>query len=259
MENPTTTAQEAPEGFFAQISRFAQTSDINITISAVGEGQLAVSVLPKPKVTDAVKDRLAPLVLRASPASLDEGFFAELTAPLSRNQEFYKDLSAWEAAQQKAEQENRRAQKQKEELDKLRKKADVSLQRAEELIEGGKATAAVTEAEKAVALEPTYEKAHKKLAEIREKAGVLAQASLFGDSSPIVANEVDTAPAVASVDTAPVQPGGDPHPLGDAAPVDTATKQPASVSLPTPAPKVASTLSPNPLRAPSGYFRKTNR
>ena len=216
--------------FFTQMVGYLEHQDVTMTIRQTGPGQLAVSLLPKAKVTDQVRDTIAPMVLTASAAALDEGFFSQLDKPLRHSQDFSADLSAWEASQEKAKLESKKAKQEKEEEDKKKKKADVHLARAVELMEAKKYAEAVSEAEKATTVAPAYEKAEKKLRELREETKIHQQASLFADAPDPVktadtmqhpledtaarrSDPVDTAPVdTAPVDTAPV----------DTAPVDTA-------------------------------------
>lgn len=169
--------------FFSLLNHLLKGADISITASKIDEDRIAVSILPKLKVQDDVKERIAPIVLRGTPEQIDTHLFEHIKKPLEASNEFAVDLSAFEAQMEEAKKLNAKAKKEKEEREKQEKKADEIIKKSEELLKEKKYDEAVAEAQKAVDKLPDYKKAEKNLAEVKKQAGIHNQASLF-DMSP---------------------------------------------------------------------------
>ena len=120
--------------FFTQISDFLDGLDINLNLTMIN-GEITLSMLPKPKCDEPSKKMIRPLSIKATPEALDKAFFDAINKPLVKTQSWSKVMIAFEADMLKAEAESQKAKKQKKEQEALLKKVEAKATKASELLD----------------------------------------------------------------------------------------------------------------------------
>lgn len=151
---------------------------------------LIVSVLPQTSnLKDEAKNKIAPLVLSGDPHDLDNEFISSISEPLQKasgvllNMEtFEKQLSESQKSSKAAEQANKAEKEKKEKISKL-------ITKAQGLEKDGKKKEALTEYEKALAIDENNTKIKQKLTQLKSE---LSQGDIFAigqEESPV--EEID--------------------------------------------------------------------
>jgi len=107
--------------FFKGLEHLFPGGDWIINIKAEQDGIKTVSVLPvSAKVEDTSVKTLPPMVLKGTPAELDNGFFEAIKTPVEKTIGLFNNLAGYEQALEKAKTESR-MEKDKQNKDKQAK------------------------------------------------------------------------------------------------------------------------------------------
>ncbi len=177
--------------FFQQIATLATSGKLLLTIQPLADKTLVVSVLLTNKeLSDLVVNTIPPLILKGSPAEIDEGFFHSITTPVKRTSELLTNLLEYQQSLEKAKNESR-VQKDKEDIDKKdrdgrKKRYDEQMKKVTEL-EGQKKFGQAIAQLPDPSLYPEYaEDIRKKSAALKANHGSL---SLFGEEPEAIPSQ----------------------------------------------------------------------
>lgn len=164
----------------------ADGQSLNFVITKKGDS-LTVSVLPQANnLKDEAKNKISPLVLSGTPEDLDNEFISSISEPLRKasglllNMEaFEKQLSESQKSSKAAEQANKAEKEKKEKISKF-------ITKAQGLEKDGKKKEALTEYEKALAVDETNAKIKQKVTQLKS---ALSQGDMFGSNPEEITNE----------------------------------------------------------------------
>lgn len=124
--------------FFQQLAALKVSGNIRINIQQQADERILVSVLlTNDDLMDKAAQRIPPMLLKGSPAELDEGFMAAITKPIQRTNGLFSNMIDYEKSVELAKKESR-SEKDKEDLTKRakegrKKKFDEQMKKVEEL------------------------------------------------------------------------------------------------------------------------------
>lgn len=127
--------------FFYQLASLSSRGNWRIAISNVDNGCLVVSIL---LVDEGLKDEAAksipPIILKGTPAEIDEGFFTALEQPIAKTVGLFVNIDQYEAAVSEAEKQLLLEREKKQKLqttqpaqDEQTKKYDAVMRKVEGL------------------------------------------------------------------------------------------------------------------------------
>lgn len=121
--------------FFKDIAKL-MTDGVNVQINIHKKGdELTVSIITTGNTTDPAASQITPLNLVGTAQEIDEGFFAQVSAPIQKTIGILKNMEEYEKGQKEADaqkkelkdaedKKKREAKERKEKYDKLLKKSD---------------------------------------------------------------------------------------------------------------------------------------
>jgi PRTRC genetic system protein E len=165
--------------FFSALSTLALNGTLRINIQRQSTNSMIVSVL---LVDDSVKDKalqiIPPLVLNGDEEKLDEGFFDAITSPLQQTSSLATNMSAYEAAQTKAQKESKQVKDKetfvKNDKNSKRKKFEEQMNKVNELEKQKKMGEAIGQLPNPKAYPEFTEEIRKKEQQLRSQHGSLS-------------------------------------------------------------------------------------
>jgi len=128
--------------FFKAIAALQLGGDLQITIRQEADKMIVATRLNNKSCDDKAKNLIPPLILNGTPEELDEGYFANTTAPLQTTSQLFVNMDAYMKAQQAAQQQSKMAQlksvKPNKEIDEKTRKYQAAIKKAEELAGEGR-------------------------------------------------------------------------------------------------------------------------
>lgn len=129
--------------FFQSIADLQVAGDWKIIISKDTSGHMVVSALVcNEQVGDEAKNLIPPLVLRGTPAELDEGFFTAIQEPVQETAQLLLNMEQYrvqqEQARKQSQMEKDKADKAEKERTARQKRMEEAMKKVEELEKEGK-------------------------------------------------------------------------------------------------------------------------
>jgi PRTRC genetic system protein E len=129
--------------FFQALFDLQVQGDINITVRRNADNKMWVTLhLNNEACGDDARKLIAPMNLSGSPAELDEGFFASISAPLKATSQLFVNMESYMKQQEQAalqsKMEKDKADKAGKEKNEKDKKLEAALKKADELEAEGK-------------------------------------------------------------------------------------------------------------------------